>query len=129
MHLLTRGHLGILIGTLVLAVACSQSASPAAVSTAVTNDNTLSAAAPNSSPASPAVHPGTIEPVSGTNNIPQTVAPAITQADDAFQVQIGYSVGERVPDFQLTLVDGSTFSAQDLISEGRPVFLFFTASW
>jgi peroxiredoxin len=55
--------------------------------------------------------------------MPPTVAPAFTQAT------IGYSVGERVPDFQLTLVDGSTFSAQDLISEGRTVFLFFTASW
>jgi peroxiredoxin len=53
----------------------------------------------------------------------------MTLADLVSQAPIGYSVGERIPDFQLTLVDGTTFSAQDLISEGRPVFLFFTASW
>ena len=32
-------------------------------------------------------------------------------------------------EFELNLIDGNKFSSEDLISEGRPVFLFFTASW
>lgn len=44
-------------------------------------------------------------------------------------VAVGSSVGERVPEFTLSLADGSTVSATSLIQAERPTFLFFFASF
>ena len=44
-------------------------------------------------------------------------------------VKIGSAVGERVPDFEVTFRDGSSVSREELAAEGRPVFLFFMATW
>lgn len=43
-------------------------------------------------------------------------------------VAVGSSVGERVPEFTLSLADGSTVSATSLIQAERPTFLFFFSS-
>jgi peroxiredoxin len=43
--------------------------------------------------------------------------------------QIGSKVGERAPDFELTLVDGSTVTLASLIENDRPAFLFFFATF
>ena len=51
-----------------------------------------------------------------------TTAPAVT-------AQIGNKVGERAPDFELTLVDGSTVTLASLIETQRPAYLFFFASF
>ena len=53
--------------------------------------------------------------------------PAKTEAGR--DIKIGYEVGNRVPDIEFTLDDGRTLTSKDLLSEGKPVFLFFTASW
>ncbi|MDA0770255.1 MAG: hypothetical protein O2821_08545 [Chloroflexi bacterium] len=60
-----------------------------------------------------------------------TGAPSSTEAPPVVvqTADIGHTVGDQIPGFELTLVDGSKFTSQDLISQGRPVFLFFTASW
>ena len=42
---------------------------------------------------------------------------------------IGSNVGERVPDFELTLVDGSTVSFVSLMESDRPTFLFFFSTF
>lgn len=44
-------------------------------------------------------------------------------------VAVGSSVGERVPEFTLSLANGSTVSATSLIQSERPTFLFFFASF
>ena len=36
---------------------------------------------------------------------------------------------DRVPDFALELVDGSTVTSADLQGMGQPVFLYFLATW
>ena len=41
----------------------------------------------------------------------------------------GAGVGDRVPEFELKLVDGSIVSSEELTGRERPVFLFFHASW
>ena len=42
---------------------------------------------------------------------------------------VGAGVGELAPSYSLTLFDGSTVSSEDLTKAGKPVFLFFTATW
>ena len=43
--------------------------------------------------------------------------------------RIGSAVGERVPDFEVTFLDGSSVSREELAADGRPAFLFFMATW
>ena len=44
-------------------------------------------------------------------------------------VRIGSAVGERVPDFEVTFLDGGSVSREELAADGRPAFLFFMATW
>ena len=44
-------------------------------------------------------------------------------------VKIGSAVGDRVPDFTLSLHDGDTVTTASLLAEGRPTFLFFFTTW
>ena len=44
-------------------------------------------------------------------------------------VKVGSKVGQRVPEFSMQLGDGSTVTSQELVSTGRPVFLYFFATW
>ena len=41
----------------------------------------------------------------------------------------GNNVGERIPDFAITLIDGSTITSEDLLTERQPTFLFFFETW
>ena len=54
---------------------------------------------------------------------------ATSETDPSPIVQVGTGVGERVPDFSLQLVGGNTETAKNLLSEGRPTFLMFFATW
>ncbi len=44
-------------------------------------------------------------------------------------VKVGRDVGERVLDFSITLEDGTVRTTQDLLSAGRPVFIYFFTTW
>ena len=44
-------------------------------------------------------------------------------------VKIGTRVGERIPEFRMRLTDRSMLTSEDLVSTGRPVFLYFFATW
>ncbi|MDA1215244.1 MAG: redoxin domain-containing protein [Chloroflexi bacterium] len=43
--------------------------------------------------------------------------------------QVGVDVGNVAPDFTLTLADGSTVDQAALLAEGKPVLLYFFATW
>ncbi len=47
----------------------------------------------------------------------------------ASTVAIGNKLGERVPDFSIMLSDGSVVRSSEILAEGKPVFLFFWATW
>lgn len=54
------------------------------------------------------------------------------QADlaiDPPQPKIGHNVGDRAPDFTISFEDGAVQSSQELLDTGRPVFMFFFATW
>ena len=59
---------------------------------------------------------------------PTEVTPA-EAAPTASLPPVGAGVGELAPSYSLTLFDGSTVSSEDLTKAGKPVFLFFTATW
>ena len=46
----------------------------------------------------------------------------------AVAANIGSKVGERVPDFDMSVTDGTTVTSVSLIEVGRPAFLFFYSS-
>ncbi len=54
---------------------------------------------------------------------------AITVVEPEPDIPVGTKEGDRVPDFALELVDGSTVTSADLQAMDQPVFLFFTATF
>jgi len=44
-------------------------------------------------------------------------------------VETGGFVGNHIPDFDMTLVDGSTVSSASLLTAAEPAYLFFFATW
>ncbi len=45
------------------------------------------------------------------------------------QVRVGSDIGNRLPDFELTLTgNGEKLTSTDLVESGRPAFLFFFAT-
>ena len=53
----------------------------------------------------------------------------LTAADFPEPSQTGNQVGFRVPDFTLTLDDGTTMTSASLVEAGQPTFLFFWATY
>ena len=89
-------------------------------STAPANSSTpAGATAPESSP------PAT--PVTAPNS-PSAATPA-KAVIIVGQPGIGIDVGSTVSHFEFTLIDGTRQSTAQLASQGRPVFLFFFATW
>ena len=48
---------------------------------------------------------------------------------DKETVKVGRDVGERVLEFSISLEDGTIRTTQDLLSTGRPVFIYFFTTW
>ncbi len=57
------------------------------------------------------------------------VAPTVESAPQAQTVDVGYEVGMRAPEFGMSLLDGSKVTTSDLADEGKPVFLYFHATF
>lgn len=86
--------------------------------TAVPPTPTATAPPPPTATAVPPTSTATVPPPPTATAVPPTPTPAPA-------VRVGSSVGERVPEFTLSLADGSTVSATSLIQSERPTFLFF----
>jgi len=76
--------------------------------------------------------------VKSYGNVPEAkqteaVAPSELAVVDAKSIPvsttIGSNVGERIPDFAITLIDGSIVTSADLLAERQPTFLFFFETW
>ena len=119
---------GIMLGALMLTAACTSQA-PVQDTTPSAGSKTgpppaATAASPTSAPTSRSV-----APASTAVQAPSVPEAAAIPVEAPVAAEVGYAIGDRIPDFELTRADGSTYTSQDLISEGRPVFFFFTASW
>ena len=84
--------------------------------------STVAAALPNSQTANSP--PGT---TSGPTPAPTVVQPRLAIIVD--QPGLGTDVGKTLPNFEFTLFDGTRRNTAQLSSQGRPVFLFFFATW
>ena len=56
-----------------------------------------------------------------------TVAPAPVPSEET--VPVGHRVGDRAPDYMLALTGDRQVNSTDLVSEGKPVFILFHATW
>lgn len=68
-------------------------------------------------------------PAINTGATPTPAAGPTTDAPLVAQPKLGTNVGETLPPFEFALFDGSVRSTAQLASQGRPVFLFFFATW
>ena len=63
----------------------------------------------------------------------ETVAPKMTLAKESELepqlIEVGYKVGMQVPEFSMSLIDGSTITSASLTDQGKPTFLYFHATW
>ena len=66
---------------------------------------------------------------SGSGQSPAPPEAAAPISEPPVDIEVGNDVGQRVPDFAIDLVDGTTVTAVDLLAEGQPTFLFFFATW
>ena len=55
---------------------------------------------------------------------PASDAPVVPTVS-AIDFQIGNNIGNRIPDFDITLTDGTPVTASLLLERERPAFLFF----
>ena len=44
-------------------------------------------------------------------------------------VEVGHQVGQRAPDFGMSLLDGSRVTTSSIVDEGKPVLLYFHATY
>ena len=98
---------------LLLTLACGSVVSPVEpeATTATAVGPTVESAAP-ASPTAPVVPSET----AGVEPVPASYV-------------VGNDVGERIPDFAITLVDGSTVTSGELLAQEQPTFLFFFETW
>ncbi len=59
---------------------------------------------------------------------PQAAA-VVESQPQAEIVEVGYEVGLRAPEFGMSLLDGSKVTSAGLVEEGKPVFLYFHATY
>ena len=63
---------------------------------------------------------------SDAESAPEATAPA---SDATETVRIGNEIGNRLPNFELTLTsNGEKLTSTELVESGRPAFLFFFAT-
>ena len=113
-------------------------ATPAAGPTAVPASTPMSqsaAAAPDVTTAPDSATAPASSPLPNSTPAPTlvpTVAPTAAPPRAAIivdQPEVGTTVGKTVPHFEFALIDGTKRSTAQLASQGRPVFLFFFATW
>lgn len=50
-------------------------------------------------------------------------------SSEVVAVEVGYNVGQRAPEFGMSLLDGSKVTTSSIVDEGKPVLLYFHATY
>lgn len=50
-------------------------------------------------------------------------------SSEVVAVEVGHQVGQRAPDFGMSLLDGSRVTTSSIVDEGKPVLLYFHATY
>lgn len=67
-------------------------------------------------------------PKSSQANSAQPIVSARAE-DEPQVVEVGYKKGMHVPEFGVSLHDGTKLTSASLIEEGKPTFIYFHATW
>ena len=59
---------------------------------------------------------------------PAAPSPTVAPVQSAIDFKIGNNIGDRIPEFEIVLTDGSPITSAGLLQNGRPAFLFFFAT-
>ena len=59
---------------------------------------------------------------------PAAPSPTVAPVQSAIDFKIGNNIGDRIPDFEIVLTDGTPITSAGLLQNGRPAFLFFFAT-
>ena len=59
---------------------------------------------------------------------PAAPSPTVAPVSSAIDFKIGNNIGDRIPDFEIELTDGTPITSAGLLQNGRPAFLFFFAT-
>ena len=78
---------------------------------------------PGSAQVAPVGVVATVAPASSPRPAPTSTSGPVAK------VKTGNAVGDHVPEFEMRLVDGSVETSTSFLGTGRPVFLFFFATW
>ena len=54
---------------------------------------------------------------------------SVNDGSETEVVEVGYQVGLRAPEFGMTLLDGSSVTTSSIVNEGKPVLLYFHATY
>ena len=60
---------------------------------------------------------------------PTVAVAAVDSEMKEASVEVGYEVGMRAPAFAMSLLDGTNVTTSSLSAEGKPVFLYFHATY
>ena len=98
--------------------------------TSQTAESTSVPLAPKVVPASEQVAvPTQAAEMAQADSAPQKVIEAIRSEPEAGTVEVGYKVGMHVPEFGMSLLDGSRITSAGIIDEGKPAFIYFHTTW
>ena len=50
-------------------------------------------------------------------------------SSEVVAIEVGYNVGQHAPDFGMSLLDGSKVTTSSIVDEGKPVLLYFHATY
>ena len=79
-----------------------------------------SAAARHPLPRLPSLHPAVQKAMPDAS---------VNDGSEVEVVEVGYQVGLRAPEFGMTLLDGSRVTTANIVDEGKPVLLYFHATY
>ena len=98
--------------------------------TSQTAESTSVPLAPKVVPASEQVAvPTQAAEMAQADSAPQKVIEAIKSEQEAGPVEVGYKVGMHVPEFGMSLLDGSRITSAGIVDEGKPAFIYFHTTW
>ena len=113
--------------------AAAPTEAPVALPPAANASPTSPAAATTEAPPTATLLPTPAAPQTVNTTVPPTEAATATSAPPPEPVPppvpVGAKEGQRIPDFAMTLADGSVVTSQLLLEANKPAFLFFFATW
>lgn len=73
--------------------------------------------------------PAPLPKSSQADSVQSTVGEQAADQPQEEVVEVGYKKGMHIPEFGMSLLDGTRVTSAKLIEEGKPTFIYFHATW